>query len=170
MKLEISCVVLLATLTVGAQNREAFLTQQAYAEMQRVSGQIDVMQSNFNNLQQRVNRLEGSGETRGIRQEIEALKAAIAELRREMQNQRGEIVRDLSGRLSKIQQQTAPAPAPKPKVVVGPHFEYTVQSGDTLSIVAKAFDTTVKKIKEINSLKSDTLRVGQKINVPAPKK
>ena len=149
------------------QGRESFMQQQAYAEMQRVSGQVDVLQSNLGDLQRRVGALEGGGDSRGIRQELDALKAAVAELRRELQSQRGEIVKDLSGRIAKMQ--TA-APAPKPvetkKVVIGPHQEYTVQSGDTLSLIAQAFGTTVSKIKEMNGLKNDNLRIGQKLNLP----
>ena len=150
------------------QGRESFMQQQAYAEMQRVSGQVDVLQSNLNDLQRRVGALEGGGDaSKGIRQELDALKQSIAELRREMQGQRGEIVKDLSGRIARMQ--TA-APTPKPvepkKVVIGPHQEYTVQSGDTLSLIAQAFGTTVSKIKEMNNLKGDNLRVGQKLNLP----
>ena len=148
------------------QGKEDFMRQQAYAEMQRVSGQVDVLQSNLSELQGRVGRLEGNGETQGIRQEIESLKAAVADIRRQLQNQRGEIVKDLSGRISKMQQ-SAPAPRPvEKKVVVGPHVEYTVQSGDTLSLIAQAFGTTIAKIKEMNGLKNDNLRVGQKLNLP----
>ena len=151
------------------QGRESFMQQQAYAEMQRVSGQVDVLQSNLGDLQRRVGALEGGGDSRGIRQELDALKASIAELRREMQNMRGEIVRDLSGKMVQIQKQMQPPPAPKPtttKVVIGPHQEYTVQSGDTLSLIAQAFNTSVGKIKEMNGLKGDNLRVGQKLNLP----
>ena len=154
-----------ATAAFG-QGRESFMQQQAYAEMQRVAGQIDVLQSNLGELQTRVGRLEGGGDSKGIRQEIDALKAAVADLRRELQSQRGEIVRDLSGRISKMQQS---APAPKPvekRVVIGPHIEYTVQSGDTLSLIAQAFNTSVTKIKEMNGLKNSNLRVGQKLNLP----
>ena len=154
----------------NGQGRESFMQQQAYAEMQRVSGQVDVLQSNLNDLQRRVGALEGGGDaSKGIRQELDALKASIAELRREMQGMRGEIVRDLSGKMVQIQKQMQPPPAPKPtttKVVVGPHQEYTVQSGDTLSLIAQAFGTTVSKIREMNNLKGDNLRVGQKLNLP----
>ena len=148
------------------QVKESFMQQQAYAEMQRVSGQVDVLQSNLGDLTRRVGALEGGGDVASIRQEIASLKAAIADLRREMQSQRGEIVKDLSGRIAKIQ---AAAPAPKPveqKVVIGPHQEYVVQSGDTLSLISQAFGTTVSKIKEMNGLKGDGLRVGQKLKLP----
>ena len=154
----------------NGQGKESFMQQQAYAEMQRVSGQVDVLQSNINDIQRRVGALEGGGDaSKGIRQELDALKQSIAELRREMQGMRGEIVRELSGKMVQIQKQMQPPPAPKPtttKVVVGPHQEYTVQSGDTLSLIAQAFGTTVPKIREMNNLKGDNLRVGQKLNLP----
>ena len=152
------------------QGKEDFMRQQAFAEMQRVSGQVDVLQSNLNDVQQRLGALEGKGDsTGGIRQEIEALKAAVADLRRTVQNMRGEIVRELSGKMVQIQKQMQPPPAPRPveqKIVIGPHQEYVVQAGDTLSLISQAFGTTVSKIKEMNGLKSDNLRVGQKLNLP----
>lgn len=162
--------VMLACASCGlaafGQAKESFLQQQAYAEMQRVSGQVDVVQNNLSDLQRRVGALEGGTDAKGIRQEIDALKAAIADLRREMQNQRAEIVKDLTGRIAKMQV-AAPAPAPKSVTkVIGPHQEYVVVAGDTLSLIAQAFDTTVAKIKEMNGLKNDNLRVGQKLNLP----
>ena len=150
------------------QGRENFMQQQAYAEMQRVSGQVDVLQTSLGDLQRRVGALEGGGDdSKGIRQEIDSLRTQISELRREMRGLRGEIVKDLSGRIAKMQTAVAPAPKPAPeRVVIGPHQEYVVQSGDTLSLIAQAFGTTIAKIKEMNGLKNDNLRVGQKLNLP----
>ena len=168
MKKSLTMAVALAATMAFAQGKDDFMRQQAMAEVQRVSGQIDVLQNNFDDLARRVSKLEsGGGEARGLRQEIDAMKATIAELRRQLANQRGEIVKDISGRIAKMQ----PPPAPEKKtvkktVVTGPHYEYTVQSGDSLFIIAKAFNTSVSKIREMNNLKSDSLRVGQKINVP----
>ena len=159
----VAAVSLVAHLSFG-QAREDFMRQQAYAEMQRVSGQVDVLQSNLGDLQRRVGKLEGGGDVQNLRQEIEALKASVASMRQEMQRQREEIVKDLSGRLAKAQ-----AAAPKPvekKIVIGPHVEYTVQAGDTLSLISQAFNTPVAKIKEMNGLKNDNLRVGQKLKLP----
>lgn len=44
--------------------------------------------------------------------------------------------------------------------------EYTVVSGDSLSKIAKQFDTTVAALKAANGLKSDSIRVGQKLVLP----
>lgn len=42
---------------------------------------------------------------------------------------------------------------------------YTVKKGDTLSTIAKKYHTTVAKIKKINGLKSDNLKIGQKLRI-----
>ncbi len=43
---------------------------------------------------------------------------------------------------------------------------YTVKSGDTLSGIADKYKTTVEKLKAYNNLTSDTIQVGQKLNIP----
>ena len=169
MKIMVMATAGLAATLVFAQGRgkDAFVHQQAYAEMQRVSGQVDVLQNNFDDLQRRVANVERGNNTQDLRQEIEALKASVAELRRQLQSQRDAIVKDLTGRIKNIQAaQTPPPPPPPKKVVVGPHREYEVKAGDTLSLIAEAFSTTVPKIKEMNGLKNDNLRIGQKLMLP----
>lgn len=44
--------------------------------------------------------------------------------------------------------------------------EYIVQHGDSLSKIAHHNGTTVKAIKELNGLRNDTIRVGQKLQLP----
>ncbi|MGB9755966.1 MAG: LysM peptidoglycan-binding domain-containing protein [Desulfurella sp.] len=46
------------------------------------------------------------------------------------------------------------------------YIKYTVGSGDTLYSIAKAFSTTIANLKQINSLSSSNLSVGQTILVP----
>jgi LysM repeat protein len=46
---------------------------------------------------------------------------------------------------------------------------YVVKSGDTLSKIAKAHGTSFKKIMAMNDLKTTSIRVGQKLKMPAPK-
>ncbi len=166
MKIQLMALALVPLAAVAQHNdRDAFIRQQAYAEMQRVASQIDVLQNNFDELQRRVSRLEGRNESAGLRAEVESLKTTVAELRRQLSSQRGEIVRDLSAKIVKIQKESAPPPPPQ-KVVIGPHQEYVVQSGDTLSLISQAFNCPVKKIKEMNGLKNDNLRIGQKLMLP----
>ena len=153
------------------QNRNAFLQQQAYAEVNRISGQVDALQRNYEDLDRRLSALErGGSENAAMRSEINSLRSQISDLKRQLEAQRGEIVNDLSGKMAKMQQQQAAAAAaakPKETVVAGPHLEYTVQPGDTLSLIAKAFNTSVAKIRQMNPrVNPNSLKVGMKINVP----
>lgn len=176
MKMNTKMVVLAAGLAGTAAfaqqavpgGRDAFLRRQAYEEVQRVSGQVDVLESNQAALAERVARIErGGGEIAAVRAEIEALKADIARVRAEMQAQRREIVDDILKRIKALpamqSQPVRPAPPPDP----GPREEYVVRPGDTLSLIAQAFGTTVGRLKDMNSLRSDSIRPGQRLFVPA---
>lgn len=48
----------------------------------------------------------------------------------------------------------------------GEFYEYTVQQGATLGAIARAYKVTVSDIKKANKLKSDMIRVGQKLYIP----
>lgn len=163
-------VVVLSAAGIFAQGRDAYAIQQVHAELQRVLGQVNVLQSNVDDLAGRIHKLErgnGSSDVAALKSQISALESTVARLRSELQNQRGEIVRDLSSRIAKIPQARSDSKKADVKTVtVGPHREYTVVSGDTLSVIAAAFNTSVSKIKEMNGMKSDVLRIGQKVKVP----
>lgn len=49
----------------------------------------------------------------------------------------------------------------------GENLSYTVKRGDSLYLIANAFNTTIQKIKSQNGLKSNLLRVGQKLTIYA---
>ncbi len=44
---------------------------------------------------------------------------------------------------------------------------YTVKSGDNLTKIAAQFGTTVAKLRALNGLKTDSIKVGQKLKIPA---
>ena len=48
----------------------------------------------------------------------------------------------------------------------GEFYEYTVESGATLGAIARAYKVSVTDIKKANNLKSDIIRVGQKLYIP----
>ncbi len=47
--------------------------------------------------------------------------------------------------------------------------EYVVKSGDTLGAIAYGNGINIRQLKELNGLSKDTLRVGQKLKIPAEK-
>lgn len=54
-----------------------------------------------------------------------------------------------------------------PAVTKAPPKSHIIHKGDTLIKIAKKYNTNVKTLKEINQLKGDTIRLGQKINLPS---
>lgn len=44
---------------------------------------------------------------------------------------------------------------------------YTIQSGDTLYSIAKKYETTVDRIKQLNNLTTNTLSIGQVLKIPS---
>ena len=74
---------------------------------------------------------------------------------------------------------TKPAPPTSKESNTGSTSSYTIQSGDTLSGIARKYNTTVANLKSLNKLSSDAIYVGQKLTVqgvstsssttPAPK-
>jgi LysM repeat protein len=54
-------------------------------------------------------------------------------------------------------------------VASGDATVYTVKSGDTLGKIAKANHTTYKKIMAANDLKTTSIKIGQKLKIPAAK-
>lgn len=166
--------MLAAALLTGAamaqsSGKDAFVRQQAMAELQRVTSQIDMLQNNYEELAQRVAKLErGGGEADALRAEINSLRAQLGELKKQLGSQREEIVKDISGKIVKMQAaQQEQKPKSAPAAVQGPYLEYTVQSGDTLSLIAQAFNTSVAKLKAMNpKVNANALKIGQKIKVP----
>jgi len=49
----------------------------------------------------------------------------------------------------------------------GAEQTYTVKSGDNLLKIAKAYSVSVKNLRSVNALKTDQIKVGQKLKIPA---
>jgi len=69
--------------------------------------------------------------------------------------------------VSKPEEKPAPSPEKEAATPSGKEDQtrYTVKSGDTLSQIARRFETTVSKIKTANKLSGDVIYVGQKLTV-----
>ena len=60
------------------------------------------------------------------------------------------------------------AAKPSAPAYTGPYYEHVVEGGQTLSFIAKGYETTVQKILDANpGIKANALRVGQKLIIPA---
>lgn len=52
------------------------------------------------------------------------------------------------------------------KMVVGPQ-EHIVRAGESISILANRYQVSVAEIRQVNRLKTDVIKVGQKLTIPA---
>jgi LysM repeat protein len=66
----------------------------------------------------------------------------------------------------KLLQQIPSGPNAENKPPANSSKTYTVVAGDTLGGIATRFKTTVAKLKALNKLTSDTIQVGQVLDVP----
>jgi len=64
---------------------------------------------------------------------------------------------------------SAASPGTPDMAAAGDSATYTVKSGDTLGKIAKINHTSYKKIMALNDLKTTSIKVGQKLKLPAPK-
>jgi len=64
--------------------------------------------------------------------------------------------------------QTTPStPSASASTETGATTEYTIRNGDSLWKIARAHNTNVEKIRQLNSLANDKIRAGDKLLVPA---
>lgn len=98
-------------------------------------------------------------------QEVERLSREIAELRAERERLRQDIVADLSERMSRLMAAQTPPSAPAARAQAG--YEHSVERGQTLSDIARAYGVSVDAILQANNLTNpDRIREGQKLFIP----
>lgn len=164
--------------------RAAYQQRQAVQEVQRLSSQFDQLHSGMEGLSARLSKLERADGSGDIRAEIGAIRSELAQLKRRQDSMRQEIVAEISRKMADLMAKNRPVPAPAPAPSrrsagraaadddadggpTGPYFEHTIEPGETLSYIARECNTTVSKIKRYNNMKSDVLRVGQVLKIPA---
>ena len=70
---------------------------------------------------------------------------------------------------AKNQAKSAKASSSRVSSYKGATKEYVVKSGDSLGKIAYSNGITIKCLKEMNGLKKNTIRIGQKLKIPAEK-
>ena len=89
----------------------------------------------------------------------------LAELRASMDTQHKEALDAMAAKMAQEMAQALKAREQARKTAVA--TVHTVSQGEVLSVIAAAYRVSLKDLKEINGLKSDVIRVGQKLKIPA---
>ena len=76
---------------------------------------------------------------------------------------------DVGEQKAPVVRKAGPAKAAKAEPYTGATKEYVVKGGDTLGAIAYGHGINIRQLKSLNGLSGDTLKVGQKLKVPAEK-
>lgn len=121
-----------------------------------------------------------------LQQDNQKLHEELRQIRELVKNDavaRDTQLRKLSGQLEKLASMPVPTvpavtPTPAPQQSLTPVTEttpeeyevYIVEKGATLSVIARVYGVSVSEIKRANKLKSDLLKINQKLLIPVKKK
>lgn len=170
LKTSVFAALCFCAVQLPAQDKTRYLE----SEIARLRQMVSALQDENANYQNAVAELRRQQqELARDNQKLHDELRQIRELVRSDAAARDAQLRKLSEQLEKLANMPAPAPAPVPQASgSGPEeFEvYIVQPGATLSEIARVYEVTVKEIKRANNLKSDMLRIGQKLLIPVKKK
>ncbi len=98
------------------------------------------------------------------RERTERLRAAMEQERIQRRRELENVTSAMASEIIKVAaDKTPPAPAP---AAASTYKEIVVQRGDTLSGIAAAAGISVSALKQFNGLKSDVIRVGDKLKIP----
>lgn len=121
----------------------------------------------INELQSRVQSLNQSNQSMAA--EVASLRRQVAAEASARQEQLSGVVDRVKGAISSASAQAAAERASAERASAAQSsesIEVTVPAGATLSLIASTYKVSVEDIKRANNLKSDALRVGQKLTIP----
>lgn len=177
--------VLLATVCCAAPLlRAADNSRYLEEEIARLRQVVNDLQDENANYQSAVAELRRK--QNDLQQDNQKLHEELRQIRELVKNDavaRDTQLRKLSGQLEKLASMPVPAapavtPTPAPQQSLPPVTEttpeeyevYIVEKGATLSVIARVYGVSVSEIKRANKLKSDLLKINQKLLIPVKKK
>ena len=186
----------------AATNAAAIAAQQAADERyKRMAADIEALQMDNESLKAKIVSLETkldalrqqlatAGNNTGVQEDLKRLAENIAQVDKKREEDKQAISEEIRKSIAGLERSLAGAPAPTrapaaklqldtPIPTVENGFSYTIQEGDNLSAIVKAYNAdfkskgwktiTLKQAMEANpNIKWDHLRVGQKIIIPKP--
>ena len=149
-------------------------------ECQRLSEQIEALSRNQKLIDNRLRDIEVQLSSAGqqTHQDVAALRRELESVRVDRENLRAQITGDLAAKIEKIaarqqqavqatQRQVASPASNTQRSVPGSGYEHKVERGQTLSEIARGYNTTISKIIKANNIKNPSnIRVGQILFIP----
>ncbi|MFW5996873.1 MAG: LysM peptidoglycan-binding domain-containing protein [Lentisphaeria bacterium] len=131
---------------------------------------LNALEQRLDNLEQRIGRRGGGSddELSDIKKEVKKLSSDLEDERRQRRRADEKLVNTVSSEIATAlaEFEGSAGGGGNNAGDLESRGSYTVQKGDTLSAVAKAFDVSVDDLRKINNLKSDLIRSGQQLLIP----
>lgn len=151
--------------------RMAYTLQQTERDVARLKARVEAFERQSERLEARI--IAAESQTR----EVARLREELHQYRDDLKQVRVEIPQNMSATikgmlddqqaqtLSQVQRAVSASQAAAPSKQSG--YNHTVETGQTLSLIAREYKTTVAAIKKANNLKNDQIRVGAVLFIPA---
>lgn len=152
------------TLQTSQQRQAEAARQQAAKRHQeeqvyRVKGQVESVEMENARLMSEIQALRN--EVRSMNSQVSQLNGKMNALDAKQQREMSNLIKQVETLLRTPARTSSGSSANR-----GAGREHVVEAGHTLSAIAQAYGTSVKTIKSANNLKSDQIRVGQKLFIP----
>ena len=144
--------------------------------LSKLRADVDALQFNQQQIQQDIKQVQSQVEEvrhagpSASANDLQALEAKVKALDAAREKDKKAIIDQLSKELASIGGShggTASSTAPKGGETTGDdHSVHVVQSGETLTSIAKSAGVTIADLRKANNLTSDSLKVGQKLTIP----
>lgn len=158
--------------------RQERALQQAQQDASLGRNQAEGIAQSQHTLEERMDRIEAaSRENTKTQEEVADLRREVEQLRKDREIMRKEIVDELATRINKYMAGNTSTPTPSGKssvhatsATVQGGRNHTVEQGQTLEAIAKAYKSSVAKIQQANNLKDSRIHIGQTLFIPDPEK
>ncbi|MBQ9693598.1 MAG: LysM peptidoglycan-binding domain-containing protein [Kiritimatiellae bacterium] len=169
----------LALPVVAQRNASNAATQYALAQqaqtlreiqytLQSLSAKVEVIEQQQAALSNRLATLERGGDS-VTKDEMAALRADFNALKADQSKMRGEIINDLSAKITTIANKQRAAAEKQAAAQQKSGYNHVVEAGQTLSAIAQAYKVSVKSIMKANKITDPTrIRIGQELFIPDP--
>ena len=132
-------------------------------QLKLLQDQNAVLESKVVELENKLNKSQSQVDD--LKQEVSSLNNALKKESEARDAQMKKIIQSIE-KIAKIPPASPQPNKTNPQLAPLEFEEYIVQAGATLSAIAQAYGVTVQDIKRANNLKSDNIRVGQKLLIP----
>jgi 50S ribosomal subunit-associated GTPase HflX len=157
------CVTMVDQNTMAQQQADM---EKLRENVQRIQEKINGLELEQQNLQRDIGSMKGAPkEDMVVRNRLDTLERQVQSLAAARDSDRKQIVSQVASIVgSSGSSSSGKSSSGRGSSQTG--VEHVVESGQTLSAIAAAYKVSASSIKKANSMKSDTLRIGQKLFIP----